>query len=107
MLPFALLFEPPFQPASWPIEVWLAFLYMTIPSAVFAATVYYTLVRRFGTVRATLVQYLVPVVVFGLSAVLFAEALTPLRVAGVLVALVGTRLILTDRRSGIAVPEPA
>jgi drug/metabolite transporter (DMT)-like permease len=101
MLPFALLTEPPFAPQAWSIETWLAFGYLTIPSAVFAASVYYTLVRRFGAVRATLVQYIVPVVVFGLSAWLFAEALTPLRVAGALLALVGTRLMLTDKRTGI------
>ena len=107
MLPFALLTEPPFAPATWSIETWLAFGYLTIPSAVFAASVYYTLVRRFGAVRATLVQYIVPVVVFGLSAWLFAEALTPLRVAGALLALVGTRLMLTDQRTGIAPPAEA
>lgn len=107
MLPVALLTEPPFQPLTWSPETWLAFGYMTVPSAVFAAAVYYTLVRRYGTVRATLVQYLVPVVVLGLSVWLFDEALTLLRAAGVLLALAGTRLMLADRRTGIAAPEPA
>ncbi|MEW5991058.1 MAG: DMT family transporter [Chloroflexota bacterium] len=107
LLPFALLTEPPFQPATWSFETWLAFGYMTVPSAVVAAAVYYALVHRSGAVRATLVQYVVPVVVFGLSAWLFDEKLTVLRVAGVLVALAGTRLMLTDRRTGIAVPIEA
>lgn len=107
MLPFALALEPPFEPWTWAGETWLAFGYMTIPSAVFAATIYYTLVRRFGTIRATLVQYLTPIVVFALSAWLLDETPTPLRVAGVLLALLGTRLILTDRETGIAAPEPA
>jgi drug/metabolite transporter (DMT)-like permease len=107
MLPFALLTEPPFAPQAWSIETWLAFGYLTVPSAVFAASVYYTLVRRFGAVRATLVQYIVPVVVFGLSAWLFAEALTPVRVAGALLALAGTRLMLTDKRTGIVAPAEA
>jgi drug/metabolite transporter (DMT)-like permease len=107
ILPFALVVEPPFAPLTWAGETWLAFFYLTIPSAVFAATIYYTLVRRFGTIRATLVQYLVPLVVFALSAWLFGELLTPLRVGGVLLALVGTRLILTDRRTGIAPPIEA
>ena len=107
MLPFALLTEPPLAPRSWSVETWLAFGYLTIPSAVFASAVYYTLVHNYGTIRATLVQYIVPAVVFGLSAWLFQEALTPLRVAGLLLTVVGTRLVLTDRRTGIAAPEPA
>lgn len=110
ILPFAILTEPPLAPTSWPFETWLALFYMTVPSAVFASAVYYTLVRQFGTIRATLVQYVVPVVVFGLSAWLFDEALTPLRVGGVLLALAGTRIVLGDSRTGIAAPaapEPA
>ncbi|MBF8289296.1 MAG: EamA family transporter [Chloroflexi bacterium] len=104
MLPFALLTEAPFTPATWSFETWLAYGYMTIPSAVVASAVYYALVRRSGAVRATIVQYIVPVVVFGLSAWLFSEALTPLRVGGALLAIVGTRLVLADQRTGIAPP---
>lgn len=107
LLPFALLTEPPFAPQAWSMETWVAFGYMTIPSAVFASVVYYTLVHRFGTIRATLVQYIVPAVVFGLSAWLFQETLTPLRIGGVLLTMLGTRLVLTDRRTGILAPEPA
>jgi len=107
MLPFALLTEPPFAPQAWSLETWLAFGYMTIPSAVVASALFYTLVRRSGAVRATLVQYVVPVVVFGLSAWLFGEDFTPLRVGGVLLAVAGTRLMLTDRRTGIPVPADA
>lgn len=102
MLPFAVLTEPPFEPWEWPLEAWLAFGYLTIPSAVFAASAYYLLVRRAGAVRATLVQYLAPVVVFAASAWLLGEVLTPLRVLGALLALAGTRLMITDRQTGIA-----
>jgi drug/metabolite transporter (DMT)-like permease len=102
MLPFALAFEPPIDPATWSEGTWLAYGYLTIPSAVFAASIYYSFVRRSGAVRATLVQYVTPVAVFALSAVLLGEAPTPLRIAGALLAIVGTRLVLTDRRTGIA-----
>jgi drug/metabolite transporter (DMT)-like permease len=103
LLPFALALEPPLEPARWPVEAWLAYLYLTVPSAVFAAAVYYAFVRRRGAVRATLVHYVVPVVVFALSAILLGEVPTPIRVLGAIVAIVGTRLVLTDRRTGIVV----
>jgi O-acetylserine/cysteine efflux transporter len=104
MLPFALAFEAPIDPGSWSEGTWLAFGYLTIPSAVFAASIYYSFVRRSGAVRATLVQYVTPVAVFALSAILLGEAPTPVRIVGALLAIVGTRLVLTDRRTGI--PEP-
>lgn len=105
LLPFALAFEGPVDPGSWSTETWLAFGYLTIPSAVLAAAVYYGLVRRSGAVRATLVQYIVPVAVFILSALLLNEAPTPVRLLGAILAVVGTRLIFADRRTGIVLAE--
>jgi drug/metabolite transporter (DMT)-like permease len=103
LLPFALIFEGPVQPDSWSLETWLAFGYLTLPSAVLAASVYFFLVRRSGAVRATIVQYIVPVAVFILSALLLSEAPTPVRIIGAGLAILGTRLVLTDQATGILV----
>jgi probable blue pigment (indigoidine) exporter len=101
LLPFALIFEGPVEPASWSPETWLAFGYLTLPSAVLAASVYFFLVQRSGAVRATLVQYIVPVAVFALSALLLGEAPAPVRIIGAGLAVLGTRLVLTDKATGI------
>lgn len=94
LAPFAVLEGAGGVGVSWNAEVWLAFLYLTLPSAGLSAVLYYVLVRQSGAARASLVAYVVPVFVLAWSAVVQGDPLTPARVAGAVLAIVGVRLVL-------------
>lgn len=108
LAPFATLEGPAGLGLPWSTEVWLAFLYLTFPSAILAAVLYYELVRRTGAARAALVAYIVPVFVLGWGTLVFGEPLTLPRVLGAALAIVGVRLVLRSRTlaSEDPVPEP-
>lgn len=101
LLPVSFIAGERFEPTTWPVEVLLAYAYLTVPSAVLGAALYYTLVRRSGAVRATIVSYITPVATFALSTLLLAEPPDPVRIVGAILAIVGTHLVITDRRTGI------
>lgn len=98
LIPLALLEGPNAIGMPWSTEVWLAFLYLTLPSATFSAVLYYVLIRRSGATRASLVAYVVPVIVLAWSTVVFDEPLTIARIGGALLAIVGVRLVLTGSK---------
>jgi drug/metabolite transporter (DMT)-like permease len=102
LAPFALLESANGVGRDWSGEVWFAFLYLTLPSAGISAVLYYTLIRRSGAARASLVAYLTPVIVLAWSAVVMGVPLTVPRVAGAILAIVGVRLVLSGSRPGTA-----
>jgi drug/metabolite transporter (DMT)-like permease len=95
LAPFALLESVSTVGRSWTFEVWLAFLYLTFPSAGLSAVMYYALIRRSGASRASLVAYLAPVIVLAWSALVQGEPLTGARVGGAILAIAGVRLVLS------------
>lgn len=101
LLPLAVASGEVFDPGAWPVEALLAYAYLTVPSAILGAALYYTLVRRSGAVRATIVSYITPVATFALSTTLLAEPPDPIRLGGAAFAVLGTHLVLTDRRTGL------
>lgn len=96
LVPLA-LFEAMGTPGrTWSPEVWLAFLYLTLPSAGISAVLYYMLIRQSGAARASLVAYVVPVIVLAWSTAIQGEPLTVARVAGAIFAIIGVRLVLSS-----------
>ena len=95
LAPFALLESAGGKAVSWSPEVWLAFLYLTVPSAGLSGVLYYMLIHLSGAARASLVAYMVPVLVLAWSAIVQGEPLTAARVAGAIAAIVGVRIVLS------------
>lgn len=100
LAPFAILESTAGIAADWSPSTWLAFLYLTLPSAGLSAVLYYMLVRQSGAARASMVAYITPVLVLAWSVVIQGESLTAPRVLGALLAIAGVRLIM--RGSSIA-----
>lgn len=100
LAPFAILESMSGTAVDWSTSTWLAFLYLTIPSAGLSAVLYYMLVRQSGAARASMVAYITPVLVLSWSVLVQGEPLTAPRVLGALLAIVGVRLIM--RGSSIA-----
>jgi drug/metabolite transporter (DMT)-like permease len=81
---------------------WLAL----VASLGFAA--YYTLLRRVGATRASLVSYMVPLVATGVGTFALGEPLAATTVVGFLVVLLGFALLAwDDLRAGFGSPESA
>jgi drug/metabolite transporter (DMT)-like permease len=95
LAPFALFEVATGNPQPWTTEAWVAFLYLTIPSAGLSAVMYYILISRSGAARASLVSYIVPVIVLAWSVVVAGQPPTLARTVGAILAIVGVRLVLT------------
>ena len=78
-------------------------LFLGVLSSAVAYTIYFTLLDRLGPFEINLVSYVVPVVATVAGAVLLAEPVTPLTVAGFLVIVVGFALL---KRHAIADEVP-
>jgi drug/metabolite transporter (DMT)-like permease len=94
LAPFAILESLSGTAAEWSTSTWLAFLYLTLPSAGLSAVLYYMLVRQSGATRATMVAYVTPILVLSWSVFVQGEALTVPRVGGAILAIVGVRMIM-------------
>jgi O-acetylserine/cysteine efflux transporter len=77
--------------------VFVALGILVLLSSVVGYFAYFSLHHRVGPVRANIVAYLTPLVGIGLGTGLYAEAITPWEIAGVLVVLAGVTLVLRDR----------
>ena len=89
-------------------EAWIAFLYLTIPSAVLSAVLYYALIRRSGAAKAALVVYVVPVIVLAWSVVVLGQPPSAARLLGAILAIVGVRLVLAAAsETTVMVPRDA
>ncbi|PAU82693.1 EamA family transporter [Halorubrum salipaludis] len=80
-----------------------ALLFLGVLSSAVAYTIYFTLLDRLGAFEINLVSYVVPVVATVAGAVLLAEPVTPLTVAGFAVIVVGFALL---KRHAIAEEVP-
>lgn len=104
LAPLAVLEASTGTPQQWTSEAWIAFLYLTIPSAGLSAVMYYVLIRRSGAAKASLVSYIVPVIVLAWGIAVQGQPLSPARIIGAILAIVGVRLVLTAT-SGSSSPE--
>lgn len=106
LAPLAILEAANGTAQAWTVEAWAAFLYLTIPSAVLSAVLYYTLIRRSGAAKASLVAYVVPVIVLAWSIVVQGDPPSLARLLGATLAIVGVRLVLSAApRPSVALPS--
>ncbi|WP_050032526.1 DMT family transporter [Halorubrum halophilum] len=94
--------EPQQLPAT-ALPAVASLLFLGVLSSAVAYTIYFTLLGRLGAFEINLVSYVVPVVATVAGAVLLAEPVTPLTVAGFAVIVVGFMLL---KRHAIADEVP-
>ena len=86
----------------------VALAFLGICSSAVAYTIYFTLLDRLGPFEINLVSYVVPVVATVAGAVLLAEPITPLTVAGFAVIVAGFGLLkrreIVDAAAGVRFP---
>jgi len=92
---FGLAFETPEVTFSWPLM--MAFTYTVFIPGLAATWIWFTLVRRIGTVRAATFHFLNPVFGVAIAAVLLGEKLGPLDLVGVAVITVGILAVQVTR----------
>ncbi|WP_123619349.1 DMT family transporter [Halorubrum sp. CSM-61] len=93
----------PQQLPSTALPAVASLLFLGVLSSAIAYTIYFTLLDRLGAFEINLVSYVVPVVATVAGAVLLAEPVTPLTVAGFAVIVVGFTLL---KRHAIADEVP-
>jgi drug/metabolite transporter (DMT)-like permease len=91
LAPFALFATPSATP---PTMAWASVLALAVVSTAFAFILYYRLIADVGPVKAITVTLLVPVFGMVWGAVFLGEPVTPGRIAGCAIILVGCSLIL-------------
>jgi drug/metabolite transporter (DMT)-like permease len=94
----AMALSPPPAPVS-PGVALVAILFSLLCSAL-AYLIYYRLIAGVGPTKALTVTFLMPVFGFAWGAALLGERITPRMVAGALVILAGTALIVRKARAG-------
>ncbi len=85
---------------AWPIEAWLAILFLAIFSTVLAFVLFYRLVIRVGAARAATTSYLVPVLTLVLAALLLGERVSAVQLSGGALTLVGMRVAAVSAGEG-------
>ena len=92
MLPLALLFEA--RPVVWSAALVFAIGWLVIVLSLGATTLLLVLIRRSAATSVTSLMYLVPPVTALIAYAMFDEMLTPVALAGMLVAIAGVALVM-------------
>ena len=91
LLPLTLLFDD-WQAARWGWAGFASIGYLGVCSTFLAFLIFFNMVRRYGSVQASLVPYFPPVVSLALDRIFLKTLPEPLSIAGGLVILVGVYL---------------
>lgn len=78
--------------AAWPLEAWLATLYMVVFATIVGFIAFHTIVTRVGAAQASTTTYLIPVGAVALAALFLGETVTPTQLLGGALALAGMRI---------------
>lgn len=99
LAPLALMEASQASGSPWSLQTWVAFLYLTFPSAGLSSVLFFILVRRTGVARSSIVSYVVPVLVLAWSAVVAREPVTIPSVVGAGLAVLGVSLVMSGTKS--------
>lgn len=91
MLPLVLIFEG--QPVLWTGDFVFALLWLSYVLSIGAITLLHLLIRRGAAAKVASLFYLTPAVTAVLAWLLFGETLSPLAIAGMVVAIAGVALV--------------
>ncbi|GMG83782.1 DMT family transporter [Paralimibaculum aggregatum] len=91
---------------DWSWALLAAFAYTTLVPGLAATLVWFVLVRRIGTVRASVFHFLNPVLGVGFAAVLLGESLGPLDMVGVAIVTAAILVVQLAKQAGpVAAPS--
>jgi EamA-like transporter family. len=95
LAPYSLTFEAPWKIdfVSVPYQAWLSILYLSICSTFIASIMFIRLIREHGSVQASSVTYLMPIVSIILDVVFLGKLVRPTDMIGVVVIFLGVYLI--------------
>jgi drug/metabolite transporter (DMT)-like permease len=96
MLPFVLVFEPPWRMAAPSLQAWLALAALALFCTSLAYILYFRLISSAGATNSLLVTFLIPITAILLGALILDERLEPRHFAGM--ALIGAGLAAIDGR---------
>jgi drug/metabolite transporter (DMT)-like permease len=96
MLPFVLIFEPPWRMAAPSPQAWMALVALALFCTSLAYILYFRLIASAGATNSLLVTFLIPITAILLGALILHEHLEPRHFAGM--ALIGAGLAAIDGR---------
>jgi drug/metabolite transporter (DMT)-like permease len=103
LLPLAALSES--MHVTWSGEFIFALTWLVLVLSVGAVSLLYFLIKRGRATEVSSLFYLTPPATAVMAYALFGETLSPAALLGMIIAVVGVALVITDQRAALAVPD--